>query len=100
MKGHPDRLQRGGAESIDGRAGNSVGKAPEQSRNSADIEALLVVGQSAPHHDVVDRFGIQSGHLVDQRSDAETGQIVGTDIDQRALVGPPDRRPSGVDDHG
>ena len=57
------------------------------------------MGKTASDHHVVNGRRIERRDLFHEGLDAETGQIVGPDIDQRALVGPPDRRAGGVNDH-
>jgi hypothetical protein len=54
-EGHADRLQRRGAEAVDGDAWDVMVVAGEQQRVAPDVEPLLaLVGRVAHHH--VDRL--------------------------------------------
>ena len=44
--------------------------------------------------------GVELGHLVQHGLDDQGAQVVGTAVDQRALVGPADRGAAGGDDDG
>ena len=49
---------------------------------------------------VLDRLGVELGHLGQHLADDQGGQVVGAAVDQRTLVGPADRGPTGGDDDG
>ena len=54
--GHGDGFKAGGAEAVDGDAGNFDGKAGAQSGQAGDVPALLALWLGAAEDDVVD-FG-------------------------------------------
>ena len=90
MERHPNRLQRGSAESIDRGRRNRVRQAPEKGRRPGNVEALFVMGEGAADHGVIDRGSIDLGHFLHDGIDGEPGKIVGAHIDQRPLVGTSD----------
>ncbi len=99
VKSHADRLQRRGTEAIDSGAGNRIRQSGQQRSIPTDVVSLLMVGETAAQHDIVDRASIQFRNLVEHPPYDETGQIVGAHIDQRSLIGSPDRCATGRDYH-
>ena len=99
VKGHPDRLQRGGAEAVDRRARDGVGQIGEQSCAAAEVHALPLLGEAAADHDVVDLTAVELGHLLQRGVDREADEVVGPRVHERPLLGAPDRRAGGGNDH-
>jgi len=66
----------------------------------ADVEAGLAGGLCAAHDQVVDLARVQRGHLVQRGAHHLGGEVVGSDVDQRPLHGPADRRAGGGNDDG
>jgi hypothetical protein len=97
---HADRLQRRGAEAVDGRARDGHRVAGEQQRVAGDVVALLPFSGGRAHHHVDDRGGVELRVALQERSEGDRGEVVSTNVLQRALDGTADRRPDGVDDDG
>src|SRR5436309_2556621 len=53
VKGHPDRLQRGCAEAVDGDPGDVMVDPGQQRRIARHVVALLMVREATTHHDVI-----------------------------------------------
>ena len=89
--GHADRLQRARAVPVDRHAGDVV-EAGEHRRDPRDVEAGLAGRLAVAHEDVLDVARVELGDLGEHVSDGERGEVVGTAVHERPLVGPPDRR--------
>ena len=100
VEGHPDRLQRAGAEAADRDRGDVMVDARQQLRVAADVVALLAQREAAAHEDVRGLREVDLGVALDQRLERDGGEVVGADVLQRALAGTPDRRADRVDDDG
>jgi hypothetical protein len=98
MVGHADRLERGGAEPIHGRARNLRGQPGEQCGAPAEVHPLLLLRKAAADHHVDDLGAVELGDLVQRGVDRERDEVVGPGVDQRALAGPPDGGADGGDD--
>jgi hypothetical protein len=99
MEGHARGLQRGGAEAIDGGAGDVEVDTRQQRRVAADVVARLALGEATAHHHVHDRAGIELRVAVQDRFQRDRREVIGAYRFERPLVGPPDGRAYGVDDH-
>ena len=84
--GAVDRLQAGGAEAVDGGAGDAVGQAGEQRRHPRHVAVVLARLVGGAEVDVVDPLGVDAGAL-DHGGDRVRGQVVGADAGERAAVG-------------
>ena len=60
----------------------------------------FAAGLTRAHDEVLDEVAVEGRHLVEHGVDDGGGEIVGTDVDERALVGPTDRAAGGGDDDG
>ena len=99
VEGHPRGLHAGGAEPVDRRAGQPV--VAEQDRDDAGhVRALLVARLRAPEQEVVELGGVHPRHLRERRGDDGRGQVVGADVDERALPGAADGGAGGGNDDG
>jgi hypothetical protein len=97
VEGHPDRLQRRCAETVDRDPGHVVVDPGQQRRVAGDVEALLVVGEATAHHDVVRLAEIDFRVSRDQRAQRYRGEVVSTEVAQRPLDRAPDGRADCVD---
>ena len=79
--------------------GTESGRPPSNAAIRPDVEALFVMGQAATEHHVVNGPRIESRNFLHESPDAETGQIVGPDVDQGALIGASDGGAGGGNDH-
>jgi hypothetical protein len=100
MEGHPQGLQRGRAEAVDGRGRDVVVEPGQQRCVAADVVARLAHLEAAAHHHVVGLGEVDARVALDQRPQGHGGEVVGADVLQRPLGRAPDRRADGVDDHG
>ena len=100
VEGHPDRLQRGGAEAVDRGGGDVMVDARQQRGVAADVGALLARLEAAAHHDVVGLGEVDPGVAVDERLQRHGGEVVRADVLEGSLDRAPDRRADGVDDDG
>ena len=100
VEGHPQRLQGGRAEPVDGRGGDVVVDAREQAGVATHVVALLALAEPAAHHDVVGLGEVDVRVALHQRPERDGGQIVRADVAERPLDRPPDGGANGVDDHG
>src|SRR6185437_11843562 len=96
---HPDRLQGGGAEAVDGGAGHAVVDARDQSGDAPDVVALLTLSVATTHHHVADRGLLYLRVALHDRLQWDRGEVIGAHGLERPLHGPPDGRTHGVDDH-
>ncbi len=101
MEGHPDRLQRRGAEAVDRRARHGVSGSPARStpRRARFIPCFALREAAADHH-VDDRPRAAprapSEHVVDREGE----QVVGPHVGERPLRRAADRRARRGDDDG
>ncbi len=84
--GAVDRLQAGGAEAVDGGAGNAVGQAGEQRRHPRHVAVVLARLVGGAEVDVGDPLGVDAGAL-DHGGDRVRGEVVGAHAGERAAVG-------------
>src|SRR5581483_9122507 len=73
--------------------------AREDRHDAADVVALLARGQAAAAEQVLDLGVVELGHLLEHLADHVRGEVVGPDVDERALAGAADRGTAGGDDH-
>src|SRR5664280_2197270 len=99
VRGHANGLEGRRAVPVDGHAGH-VGEAGQQRDHAAQVVAGLAAGLAVAEDEVLDRVGIELGHLGQHLAHDQCGQVVGPAVDQRTLVGPSDRGPAGGDDYG
>ena len=100
VEGVADRLQRRGAEPVDGGSRDADVQAREQGGVAGHVVARLAHAERTPVEDVDDLGEVDVGVALDQGLDRRGGEVVGADVLQRALDGTSDRRPDGVDDDG
>ena len=93
-----DGREAGGAEPVDGDAGNGLRQPGEQQRHARDVPVVLAGLVRAADEDVLDLARRHAGS-VDRGTDGEGGEIVGPRPGERAAV-TADRRPHGREDHG
>jgi hypothetical protein len=55
---------------------------------------------SAPHDEVLDALRVKVGEFVEDGSNDERGEVVGTHVDESPFEGAPDGSTSGGDDDG
>src|ERR1019366_2870801 len=99
VRGHANGLEGRRAVPVDGHAGH-VGEAGQQRAHATQVVAGLATGLAVAEDEVLDRVGIELGHLGQYLAHDQCGQVVGPAVDQRTLVGPSDRGPAGGDDYG
>ncbi len=97
VRGHADGLQRRRAVAVDGDARRV--DAGEDAGDTPDVGAGFARGLPATPDHVFDERAIELGNLREHRVDDEPREVVGPAVDQRSLVGPPDRRAGRGDDH-
>jgi hypothetical protein len=97
---HPQGLQRGGAEAVDGHGRHVVVDAGQQLRVAADVVALLAHREPAAHQDVVRLREVDLGVAVHERRERHGGEIVGAHVLERSLGRAPDRGADRVHDDG
>jgi hypothetical protein len=90
------RLLRGPAGAVDGRAGHVLGEAGREPRRAPDDARLWTELRHAPHEHVLDGPGVDARAL-DQRPQRVRAEVGGVHVGERALARP-DRRADGVDD--
>ena len=100
MIGLRDGLKAGGAEAVDGDAGNLDGQAGAESGQAGDVPALLALGLRAAEDHVVDFGSIQAGNLVQSPAEGECGEIVGAGGGERAFGGAANGGANGADENG
>jgi hypothetical protein len=100
VEGHADRLQRRGAEAVDGRRRDVMVDPREQLGVAPDVHPLLAGLEAAAHHDVVRLREVDLGVAVHERLERHRGEVVRADVLEGSLDRAPDRRADGVDDHG
>ena len=84
--GAVDRLQAGGAEAVDGGAGNAVRQAGQQRRHPRHVAVVLARLVGGAEVDVDDPLRVDAGAL-DHGADRVRGEIVGADAGEGAAVG-------------
>ena len=84
--GAVDRLQAGGAEAVDGRAGHALRQAGEQRRHPGDVAVVLAGLVGGAEVDVGDPLGVDAAAL-DHGGDRVRGEVVGADAGEGAAVG-------------
>ena len=94
MQRHPSGLQRRGAIAGDRRSGQVV-VAEGDGDDAGQVEALLAAGQAAAEEQVVDLVRVEGGHLVERGPDDLGGEVVRTQVDERAFGGSADRGAGG-----
>ena len=72
----------------------------EEAHHPAHVEARLAAGQAAAEDEVLDLAAVELGDLVEHPRDHRRGEVVGPQVDERALQGAADGRPAGGDDDG
>jgi hypothetical protein len=97
VEGHPGGLQRAGAVAGDGRTRQAV-QAEQGGDHPGHVEALLASGQAAAQVEVFDQGAVELRNLVQRGVDDGGGEVVGTQILQRALDGAADRGAGSGDD--
>ena len=98
VRRHPDRLQAGRAVPVDGHARHVV-EPCQYGGGAPDVETGFAGRLAAAHDQVFDVVGADLRHLRHQGLHDLSRHVVGTQVDERALPGPPDRAPSGGNDH-
>ena len=98
--GHGNGLKAGGAEAIDGDAGNFDRQAGAQSGPAGDVPALLALRLGAAEDDVVDFGACRGRNLVQSSAQGNCGQIVGAGGGERAFGGAANRGANGADENG
>ena len=68
--------------------------------HAAEVVAGLAAGLAAAHDEVLDQVAVERGHLVEHGVDDGGAQVVGAEVDERALGGTADRAAGGGDDDG
>ena len=96
MKRHPAGLQGGRTVPVHGCPRHI--EPGQDADHTADVEPLFACGQTTAAHQVVDRRPLELGHLLQHLVGDVSGQIIGPDVDQRALVGAPNRGATVSDD--
>ena len=96
---HPGGLHRRRAVAGDRRAGHLV-EAHQHVDDPRHVVAGLAARQPAAEVVVVDRLRVQLGDLGQRGLDDRRGQVVGTELGERALVGAADGGAGGGDDDG
>ena len=81
------------AEPVDGDARHVDGQAGLEPGVAGHVEALLGLGEGAPHDDVVDLGGIEAGRPLERRLDGQHGQVLRAGGPVHALGAP---CPTGV----
>jgi hypothetical protein len=97
---HPDRLQRGGTETVDRGSRHRGGKPGEERRAPPEVHPLLLLREAAADHDVDDLAAIELRDLLQHRVDRKRSEIVRPRLDERPLPGSSDRCPCGGDYDG
>ena len=77
VEGHAQRLQRRGAEAVDGAGGDVVVDAGDQRRVAADVVGLLADGGRGAHHHVVGLGEVDAGVALDEGAQRSGGELVG-----------------------
>src|SRR4051812_150075 len=100
VEGHPDRLEGGGAEAVDGRRGDVMVDAGQQRGVAADVVAGLAHLKAAAHHQVVGLAEVDLRVALDERAEGHRGEVVCADVFEGSLGRAADGRSDGVDDDG
>ena len=100
MEGHPDRLQGGGTEPVDGRTGHGLRQAGQERRAAGQVHSLLVLREPAADHHVDDVLSRQVRDASQRGVDRERDEVVRPRVDERALPGAADRRARCRNDDG
>ena len=90
-----DRIEAGGAEAVEGLAGNRIRQAREQQRHARDVAVVLAGLVGAAEKDFIDLGPVEPGMLCHQRLDRRRGQIVGAHLGERTAK-TADRGPDGI----
>ncbi len=90
--GHGDGLKAGGAEAVDGGAGNFDGKTGAQCGHARDVPALFALRLSATENDVLDLGFIEAGTLSKAPLNAIAARSSGRVVESAPLGA----RPTGV----
>ncbi len=99
VEGHAQRLQRRGAEAVDGAGRDVVIEARDERGVAADVVGLLADGGGGAHHHVVGLGEVDAGVALDQRAQRGGSELVGADAYERALERASDRGADSVHDH-
>ena len=99
LGGEGDRLEARSAEAVDGDGRDIDRQTGPQCGDSGHVHSLLRLGHGAPHDDVFDFAGLQSGSAPYGFRDGRGSQVVGSGVSQGALSGFPDGSPDGADDY-
>src|SRR5699024_1014863 len=90
VEGGAGGLDRGGAETGDGRAGNGV-HAEAGGHHPGEVAALIALGETGTELQVVDGARIELGYLIEGRAHHLRCELVRADVLQRALAGAGER---------
>src|SRR5262249_27414032 len=85
-RGVADRVETGGAEAVDGEAGDGIGKSGNQQGHARDVAVVLAGLIGAAKHDLVDRRPIDVGMALEKRLDRHGGKVIGAHLGERAAV--------------
>ena len=96
MKRHPAGLQGRRAVPVHGCPRDI--EPGQDADDAADVEALLARGQAAAAHQIVDRRSFELRHLLQHLVGDVGGKVIGSDVDERALVSAPNRGATVGDD--
>ena len=98
MAGADDSREPGGAQAVDGDAGDGVGKPREQRRHARDVAVVLAGLVRGAEPDVLDLLR-GNARARDRLLDRDRREIVGAHVRERAAVAA-DRRANGGEDDG
>jgi hypothetical protein len=87
---HTGRLQARGAVAGDCGTRQPVESEPDRD-DACHVHALFATGEAAAEHEVVEQCRIECGYGVESGAHHCGGEVVGPELDEGALVGPPDR---------
>ena len=90
-----DRIEAGGAEPVQGLAGNRLRHAGKQKRHARDVAVVLAGLVGAAEIDLVDLVPVERRVLGHQRLDRGRGEIVGAHLGERTAE-TADRSPDGI----
>ena len=98
--GLDDGFEAGGAEAVDGDAGNFDGQLGAQGGKAGDVPALFALGLGAAEDDVVDLGFLEAGDAVERSVDGEGREVVGAGGGEGAFGGAANGSANGADNDG
>jgi len=87
-RGIADGVEAGGAQPIEGDAGDAIGQAREQQRHARHVAVVFARLVGAAEHDLVERRPVDVGMALEERPDRDGGEVVGAHLGQRAAIAP------------